>query len=118
MARNESYGWHFQYLTILGLFLATLTFTFGFLADIAASPRLFLIKNTLSMTSAPLEVLISALYWGIRSVCALKTLALHTAGSLITRQIDKSLVIPEWMELDAFAGSCPVLFANSSSSLF
>lgn len=66
--RNDAYGWHFQYLTILGLFLATLTFSFGLLADLTLSPRLFLVKNTLSMTSAPLEVLITTLYWGIRAV--------------------------------------------------
>ena len=65
---NDSYGWHFQYLTIIGLSLATLTFTFGSLADITLSPRLFLIKNALSMCSAPLEVLISVLYWSLRAV--------------------------------------------------
>jgi hypothetical protein len=62
---NDSYGWHWQYLTILGLTVAYATFIFGFLADITLSPRLFLIKNTLSLCSAPLEVLISILYWGI-----------------------------------------------------
>jgi len=62
---NDSYGWHWQYLTILGLTVAYATFVFGFLADITLSPTLFLIKNTLSLCSAPLEVLISILYWGI-----------------------------------------------------
>ncbi|KAK6613815.1 integral membrane protein [Botrytis cinerea] len=47
---NSSYGWHFQYLTIIGLTLAFLTFVFGFLADITLSPRLFLIKNSLSLS--------------------------------------------------------------------
>lgn len=65
---NSSYGWHFQYLTIIGLTLAFLTFVFGFLADITLSPRLFLIKNSLSLCSAPLEVLISVLYWGISAI--------------------------------------------------
>ncbi|MCJ1481789.1 hypothetical protein MMC06_001948 [Schaereria dolodes] len=81
---NDSYGWHFQYLTIIGLSLATLTFTFGSLADITLSPRLFLIKNALSMCSAPLEVLISVLYWSLRA-------------------IDKNLVMPEWAQLDPWA---------------
>jgi len=72
---NESYGWHWQYLTILGLTVAYATFVMGLLADITLSPRLFLIKNTLSLCSAPLEVLISLLYWGISA-------------------IDKSLVVP------------------------
>jgi len=55
--RNDSYGWHFQYLTIIGLALAMLTFVFGSLADITASRRLFVVKNALSVYSAPLEIL-------------------------------------------------------------
>lgn len=65
---NDSYGWHWQYLTILGLGVAYLTFITGLLADITLSPRLFLIKNILSLCSAPLEVLISLLYWGISAI--------------------------------------------------
>lgn len=65
---NDSYGWHWQYLTILGLTVAYATFIVGFLADLTLSPTLFLIKNTLSLCSAPLEVLISILYWGISAV--------------------------------------------------
>ncbi|RAL02460.1 putative integral membrane protein [Aspergillus ibericus CBS 121593] len=74
---NEAYGWHFQYLTVIGLALATLTFAVGLLADMTLSPRLFLAKNLLSICSAPMEVLISILYWGIRV-------------------IDPHLVVPEW----------------------
>lgn len=65
---NDSYGWHWQYLTILGLTVAYATFIFGLLADITLSPKLFLIKNSLSLCSAPLEVLISMLYWGISAI--------------------------------------------------
>ncbi|GAB7332984.1 hypothetical protein MBLNU13_g04683t1 [Cladosporium sp. NU13] len=74
---NESYGWHFQYLTIIGLALSTLTFSFGLLADITLSRRLFAVKNALSVASAPIECLISILYWGLRA-------------------IDTSLVLPPW----------------------
>lgn len=66
--RNEAYGWHFQYLTVIGLSLATLTFIFGLLADLTLSARLFLVKNILSLCSAPMEVLISILYWSLRLV--------------------------------------------------
>jgi FAR-17a/AIG1-like protein len=65
LSSNDSYGWHFQYLTIIGLTLSTLTFTLGSLSDITLSPRLFLLKNMLSITSAPLSVLISTLYWSL-----------------------------------------------------
>lgn len=65
---NEAYGWHFQYLTVIGLSLATLTFAAGLLADLTLSPRIFLVKNLLSICSTPLEVLIGFLYWGLRLV--------------------------------------------------
>ncbi|TVY82761.1 UPF0641 membrane protein [Lachnellula suecica] len=65
---NDSYGWHWQYLTILGLTVAYTTFIIGFLADLTLSPTLFLVKNSLSLCSAPLEVLISVLYWGISAI--------------------------------------------------
>jgi hypothetical protein len=65
---NQAYGWHFQYLTVIGLSLSTLTFAVALLADITSSRRLFLAKNILSICSAPLEVVISVLYWGLRLV--------------------------------------------------
>ena len=74
---NASFGWHFQYLTIIGLTLAALTFFFGLLADITLSPSLFSLKNALSVSSAPLAVLISILYWSLRA-------------------IDINLVLPPW----------------------
>ncbi|ETN38457.1 uncharacterized protein HMPREF1541_06492 [Cyphellophora europaea CBS 101466] len=77
---NRAYGWHFQYLTIIGLLLATLTFSFGVFADVTLSRRLFQAKNLLSMTSAPMSVLISLLYWGLRA-------------------IDPELVVPKELEL-------------------
>ena len=40
----------------------------GLLADLTMSRRIFLAKNGLSFCSAPLEVLISLLYWGLRAV--------------------------------------------------
>src|SRR5271156_4286644 len=85
---NEAYGWHFQYLTIIGLALATMTFTAGALADITLSSRMFRIKNALSMCSAPLECLISTLYWGLRAV-------------------DPTLVVPAELELDFLPGTDP-----------
>jgi hypothetical protein len=47
------------------------------MSDLTLSPRLFAVKNALSVTSAPLEVLISLLYWSLRA-------------------IDPKLVIPEF----------------------
>ncbi|KAJ5787655.1 FAR-17a/AIG1-like protein [Penicillium paradoxum] len=67
-AGNQAYGWHFQFLTVIGLTLSTFTFTVALLADITSSRRLFLVKNILSVCSAPLEVVISVLYWGLRLI--------------------------------------------------
>jgi hypothetical protein len=55
-------------LTVIGLSLSTLTFAVALLADLTVSPRLFLVKNLFSVCSAPMEVLISALYWCLRLV--------------------------------------------------
>ncbi|KIX06558.1 uncharacterized protein Z518_04534 [Rhinocladiella mackenziei CBS 650.93] len=77
---NQAYGWHFQYLTIIGLTLATITFSLALLADLSLSPQLFVSKNVLSMCSAPMEVLVSVLYWGLRA-------------------IDPALVVPKELEL-------------------
>jgi len=65
---SASYGWHWQFLTIIGLTLSTATFAAGLLADLTLSPRLFFLKNSLSLCSAPLEVLIALFYWGLVAV--------------------------------------------------
>ncbi|GFF60280.1 hypothetical protein IFM61392_03525 [Aspergillus lentulus] len=81
---NEAYGWHFQYLTVIGLALSTLTFAVALLADLTLSARLFLVKNLLSICSAPMEVLISVLYWSLR-------------------MIDERLVVPDWAHIPMHA---------------
>ncbi|KAK4162533.1 FAR-17a/AIG1-like protein [Cladorrhinum sp. PSN259] len=72
---HQGFGGDFQFLTIIGLGLATLTSAFALLADLTLNPQLFKIKNVLAVTAAPLEVLISILYWGLSA-------------------IDKSLIVP------------------------
>lgn len=65
---NESFGWHLQFLTIIGITLCTICFTFGLLADITSSSNLFTLKNYIALIAAPIEIVISLLYWGIRAV--------------------------------------------------
>ncbi|KAJ0355246.1 hypothetical protein COL154_000841 [Colletotrichum chrysophilum] len=77
---SMGFGGNYQHLTNIGLILSATTFGIGLLADITLIPQLFAVKNALSTTAAPLEVLISILYWGIRS-------------------IDERLLIPEGFEL-------------------
>ncbi|KAI1304687.1 FAR-17a/AIG1-like protein [Xylaria venustula] len=78
---SASFGGHYQFLTIIGLALALATFSIGLAADLTLSPALFQAKNSLAVCSAPLEILISILFWGL---CA----------------IDKNLVFPPDSELD------------------
>lgn len=104
IVRNEAYGWHFQYLTVIGLSLATLTFVVGLLADLTLSARLFLLKNILSLCSAPMEVLISILYWGLRLV---SLLCLYLGSNILTRQVDERLVVPDWAVIPLHAGTFP-----------
>ena len=86
---HVGFGGHYQFLTIIGLALATITFVVGLLADLTLSPRLFALKNVLSVCSAPLEVLVSVLYWGL---CA----------------IDRSLVVPPELGLPVLPDMCVV----------
>ena len=65
---THAYGWHFQFLTIIGLAAALVCFTLGALADITRSPSLFGAKNAISVLATPLAAVISALYWGIRAI--------------------------------------------------
>lgn len=65
---DGSYGWHFQYLTIIGLSASLLAFVSGALADLTLNPVLFQIKNAISVLATPLEVVISILYWGISAI--------------------------------------------------
>lgn len=75
--------------------MAVVTFGLGLFADITLSPQAFLLKNQLAVTTAPLEILISILYWGL-SV------------------IDKKLVLPDWAVIAPLADvgfhAAPALF--------
>lgn len=63
-----AYGWHFQFLTIIGLAASLLAFSLGILADLTLNPQLFKAKNTVSVVATPLEVVISLLYGGINLI--------------------------------------------------
>ncbi|OLL22756.1 UPF0641 membrane protein [Neolecta irregularis DAH-3] len=65
---NDSFGGHFQFLTIIGLVAAAVGFTAALLADISGSFQLFKIKNYISIISTPLACLVSLLYWTIIAV--------------------------------------------------
>lgn len=64
----DSVGGDFQFLTILGLGLSLATFAVGYAADLSLSRPLFETKNFLAVCVAPLEVLISVLYWSLCTI--------------------------------------------------
>jgi hypothetical protein len=66
--QNESFGWHLQFLTIIGITLSTACFGCGLVADITGSQTFFMYKNYLSLVAAPIEIVISILYWGLRAI--------------------------------------------------
>ena len=63
---SESYGWHFQFLTILALSVTLLTFVLALLADLTLSPALFAAKNAVALIAAPVETVVSILYWSLQ----------------------------------------------------
>ncbi|KAJ4858810.1 FAR-17a/AIG1-like protein domain-containing protein [Trichoderma breve] len=63
--RTNGFGWHFQYITNIGLGLSTVSFALGALADITSSSAIFNIKNAISVLGAPLEITVTVLYWEI-----------------------------------------------------
>ncbi|KAM0076506.1 hypothetical protein ACKRZS_011563 [Fusarium odoratissimum] len=64
----RSYGWHMQFLTIIGLSASLIAFVLGALADVTLSPTFFQAKNAVAVLATPLEVVISILYWGLRLI--------------------------------------------------
>lgn len=55
-------------LRIIGLAVSSVSFVLGLVADLLLSVRLFRWKNDIALIAAPLEVVISILYWGISLV--------------------------------------------------
>ncbi|KAL6708673.1 hypothetical protein ACN47E_002369 [Coniothyrium glycines] len=65
---NEAFGWHFQFLTIIGITICTACFSCGLIADVTNSITFFRLKNYLALVAAPMEIVISILYWGLRAI--------------------------------------------------
>ncbi|KAF5025292.1 hypothetical protein F66182_2625 [Fusarium sp. NRRL 66182] len=63
-----AYGWHFQFLTIIGLTASLVAFVLGALADLSLNYSLFQAKNAVAVLATPLEFVISILYWGLRFI--------------------------------------------------
>lgn len=102
-----AYGWHFQFLTILGLSVSLIAFVIGILSDLTLSSTLFDMKNAICIVATPIEVLISLLYWGLRaidpsllmpddmSIALLPDMGFHLAPAVFLT-IDLVLFSPPW----------------------
>lgn len=62
---DNEYGWNFQFLTVLAIALSLVAFSCGLIADLTNSHHFFVIKITLCVCTAPLEILVSILYYGL-----------------------------------------------------
>lgn len=65
---SKSYGSHFQFLTILGVFISLGANAAGLVYRLTGSVIFKLLRDTLNVVSAPLEMLIAILYWTIKSI--------------------------------------------------
>ncbi|KUJ14111.1 uncharacterized protein LY89DRAFT_590926 [Mollisia scopiformis] len=71
---HNGFGGSYQFLTIIALTISTITFGVGFLAnlslfaDLSLGQQLFAVKNWLSICATPLEVLVTILYWTLRTI--------------------------------------------------
>jgi hypothetical protein len=65
---HKGVGGSCQFLTIIALLMATLTFFVGLLGDIYSNRQLSAFRYALSVCATPLEVLIGIGYWGIYAI--------------------------------------------------
>ncbi|TGZ78369.1 hypothetical protein EX30DRAFT_159772 [Ascodesmis nigricans] len=103
---SESYGWHFQFLTIIGLGLATATFVFGLISDVFLSSRFFAWKNTLAVVSAPMEIDKALVVPPGFELDTMVDIGFHLAPAVFLL-IDILLLSPPWAEGYAQAFSIP-----------
>ncbi|KAF2876290.1 FAR-17a/AIG1-like protein-domain-containing protein [Massariosphaeria phaeospora] len=104
---SSSYGWHFQYLTILGLTISTLTFLLGLLGDLLTSPPLFLLKNYLLLLATPISLLISLLYWPLRLLSPSLVVPPHLPMLPLTDDLGFHFFPAVFLTLDALLLSPP-----------
>ncbi|CAH0055746.1 unnamed protein product [Clonostachys solani] len=77
---HNGFGGSFQFLTIIGLAMSTITFGVGIITDVTPKTELLALRGLLSLCATSLELLIGVLYWG-------------------SRAIDKRLVVPPGHEV-------------------
>jgi hypothetical protein len=64
----DGYGGSLQFITFNAFAISTATFGIALLADVFSTRRLSPVKNALASVAAPLNFLVSVMYWGMRAV--------------------------------------------------
>ncbi|CAN6600241.1 hypothetical protein TRVA0_001S08570 [Trichomonascus vanleenenianus] len=98
---TESYGSHFQYLTILGLSVALAAQVVGILSVLTGINALFKLKDTLVLLATPAEFLISIFYWTVKTI---------DASLLVDPEI--GIVPPLWLDMSMHAAPALVLLMD------
>ncbi|RKP25317.1 FAR-17a/AIG1-like protein [Syncephalis pseudoplumigaleata] len=62
---DNAFGWHFMYLTIIGLGLSAMVYFLALLHDIRPHPGIDHAKQLCLVVAYPIEALITILYWSI-----------------------------------------------------
>ncbi|KAI8935980.1 hypothetical protein NX059_007484 [Plenodomus lindquistii] len=127
---NESFGWHLQFLTIIGITICTACFTCGFIADVTNSHRFFTLKNYLALIAAPIEIVISILYWGLRAIDdglvippdmplppLLYDLGFHLVPAVVLA-LDNLLLSPPWPSIPANPQAPTIMLVASTAVAF
>ncbi|ODQ65293.1 hypothetical protein NADFUDRAFT_42577 [Nadsonia fulvescens var. elongata DSM 6958] len=86
-----SYGGHFQYLTILGLFVSFLTFALALIHDITGLVFFARFKNILSILITPVEFVITTLYWALKTADPKLLIDVENLVVLVPRSFDLSV---------------------------
>ncbi|KAF1845832.1 uncharacterized protein K460DRAFT_366684 [Cucurbitaria berberidis CBS 394.84] len=129
-AINESFGWHFQFLTIIGISISTACFTSGLLADITNSHTFYTVKNYLALVAAPIEIVISLLYWGLRAIDdglvvppdlpmppVLYDLGFHLVPAVVLT-LDAILLSPPWPTMPMNPQAPTIMLVTSTAIAF
>ena len=128
--KNESFGWHLQFLTIIGITICTACFTFGLIADVTDSSIFFTFKNYIALVAAPIEIVITMLYWGLRAIDGalivppdlpmppfIYDLGFHMVPAVVLT-LDTILLSPPWPSMPANPRAPVIMLLTSSVIAF
>lgn len=110
--------------------MCTACFSCGLIADITNSFLFFRLKNYIALVAAPIEIVISILYWGLRAIDPalvvppdlpmpplLYDLGFHLVPSIVLT-VDAILLSPPWPSMPANPQAPIIMLATSTTIAF